>query len=220
MKNRIQLKVCGMRDHQNILDVAALSPDFMGFIFYHGSKRFVGDDFQIPSSFPKQIKKAGVFVNEEIETVLQKVMQYGLDYVQLHGDEQSIVCKKLRGRVGVIKVFLIGEDFQFSLLKPYVPFVDYFMFDTKSTSYGGSGKTFDWNLLSNYNEPVPFFLSGGLNQSNIESALRLGNSKLFAIDINSGVESSPGQKDINKVKSVLNVINSNFEHQTSNLEKS
>ena len=198
-----------MRDNQNILDVAALSPDFMGFIFYRGSKRFVGDDFQIPSSFPKQIKKVGVFVNEEIEFVLQKVKEHSLDFVQLHGDEQPIVCKKLKSKIGVIKVFLIDENFQFDSLKPYVPFVDYFLFDTKSDSYGGSGKIFDWKLLNNYNEPVPFFLSGGLNPDNIETALQFDHPKIFAIDVNSGVESSTGKKDIHKLNLILNILNTN-----------
>ena len=206
MKNGIQLKVCGMRDCQNILEVTALSPDFMGFIFYRKSKRYVGDDFQIPAMFPKQTKKVGVFVNEEIEEILQKVSSHKLDYVQLHGDEQPVFCKKLKSKVGVIKVFLIDEKFQFDSLKPYVPFVDYFLFDTRSASYGGSGKTFDWKLLNNYNEPVPFFLSGGLNLENIESALQLDNPKLFAVDINSGVESDYALKDISKIKELKSKI--------------
>ena len=210
MKNKIQLKVCGMRDHQNILDVSALVPDFMGFIFYRESKRYVGDDFQIPPSFPKSIKKVGVFVNEEIDVIIQKAVRHQLDFVQLHGDEQPLDCKKLKSKVGVINVFLIDEKFQFNSLKPYVPFVDYFLFDTKSESYGGSGKTFDWNLLNNYNEPVPFFLSGGLNPDNIKSALQLNHPKFFAFDVNSGAESKPAKKDIRKLNSIFNILNSDY----------
>jgi phosphoribosylanthranilate isomerase len=206
MKTKIQLKVCGMRDHQNILEVAALAPDFMGFIFYKDSKRFVGDDFQIPPSLPKQIKKVGVFVNEELDVVLQKAEQHTLDFVQLHGDEQPVVCKKLKSNVGVIKVFLIDENFQFNQLKSYVPFVDYFLFDTKSAGYGGSGKTFDWKLLNNYNEPVPFFLSGGLNPDNIESAIQQDHSKFFAVDVNSGVESGYAFKDKPKILNLKSKI--------------
>lgn len=199
MKKNIQLKVCGMRDHSNITGVSAIAPDFLGFIFYRGSKRFVGDDFQVPASLPEQIKRVGVFVNEEKETVLQKVAQHRLDFVQLHGDEQPVICKKLKSQVGVIKAFLVDENFRFDSLKPFVPFVDYFLFDTKSASYGGSGKTFDWKLLDQYTEPVPFFLSGGLNPDNIDEALALRHPQFFAVDVNSGVESDYAVKDISKI---------------------
>jgi phosphoribosylanthranilate isomerase len=199
MKNKIQLKVCGMRNPLNIEEVAVLAPDFMGFIFYRPSKRFVGDDFRVPASLPEQIKRVGVFVNEEMDLVLQKVAQHGLDFVQLHGEELPVVCKKLKNHVGVIKVFLVDENFQFDTLKPYVPFVDYFLFDTKSASYGGSGKKFDWKLLSRYTEPVPFFLSGGVNTDNILQALALSHPQFVAVDVNSGVESDYAVKDISKI---------------------
>jgi phosphoribosylanthranilate isomerase len=205
----LKLKVCGMRDASNIIKVASLQPDYMGFIFYEKSKRFVGNDFSIPKEFPSMIKRVGVFVNEKVDAILKLVSKHKLDFVQLHGDEIPEDCKALKqNKVGVIKVFSIDNEFDFNKTKPYQLYTDFFLFDTKSESYGGSGKSFDWNLLKKYDQEIPFFLSGGLSPDNIQNIKELKGMNLHAIDVNSGVEVAPGLKDITKVKSIKGNLNS------------
>ncbi len=206
---KLKLKICGMQDSHNISEVAALLLDYMGFIFYENSKRFVGNNFSIPSDFPKQIKRVGVFVNEKTDTILQSVNKHQLDYVQLHGGESVAQCQELNEKgIGVIKVFSIDKSFDFTDTELFQPFVDFFLFDTKSENYGGTGKSFDWTLLKNYNQHVPFFLSGGLSAENIQYINELKNMNLYALDVNSGVEISPALKDIDKVKSIKAILNS------------
>src|SRR5688572_18491407 len=170
---RLKLKVCGLLDVGNIQEVSALGPDFQGFIYYAKSPRFVGHDFQLPTTMTKRV---GVFVNETVDNILMKVEKDRLDLVQLHGDEEPIAVKKLFGKgVQVMKVFSIGGDFDFDVVKPFVPFSRFFLFDTKTTHYGGSGKTFDWALLDKYTESTPFFLSGGLSTGNIREISKIKN---------------------------------------------
>jgi phosphoribosylanthranilate isomerase len=203
----LKLKVCGMREMVNILGVALLQPDYMGFIFYEKSKRFVGSNFFIPTNFPSTTRRVGVFVNEKIDTILNLASKHKLDFVQLHGDETIEDCKTLKeNKIGVIKVFLVDNDFDFDSTKPFQPYSDYFLFDTKSENYGGSGKSFDWNLLKKYDQQIPFFLSGGLSPYNIQNMTEMKDMNLHAIDINSGVESAPGLKDIQKIKSIKNIL--------------
>jgi phosphoribosylanthranilate isomerase len=206
---KLKLKVCGMRDPQNIREVAALHPDFMGFIFYEKSKRFVGNNFSISSEFPNKIKRVGVFVNEKTEVILKLVEQHRLDFVQLHGGESVEKCESLKkNKVGVIKVFSIDKDFDFDEVNDFISCTDFFLFDTKSDGYGGSGLAFDWSMLNRYKANVPFFLSGGLSPENIAQALTLKTPNLFALDINSGVEISPGLKNIDKIKIINTILNS------------
>ncbi len=200
-----------MRGAGNIIDVAALKPDYMGFIFYEKSKRFVGNKFSIPGKFPLEIKRVGVFVNDNTEKILNVVSKHELDYVQLHGDETPTVCMTLKtNKIGVIKVFSVDTSFDFELTKPYQEYSDFFLFDTKSENYGGTGKSFDWSLLKMYNQQIPFFLSGGISIENLHSINELKGMNLHAIDVNSGVETTPGLKEMAKVKSIMNNLNSNF----------
>ena len=199
----MKLKVCGMKNHENILKVAKLSPDFMGFIFYAGSKRFVGNDFVMPEISPV-IKKVGVFVNESLQTILDKVKKYNLDLVQLHGDETAEFCDKLfqslklwRSSTRIMKAFGIDPQFNFSVLHEYENFCDYFLFDSKTNEYGGSGIGFDKDLLKNYKLSKPYFISGGVE------SVPMPNTQYpmpFAIDVNSRFETAPGIKDISKLK--------------------
>lgn len=198
-----------MRDSKNILEVASLNPDYMGFIFYEGSKRFVGSNFTIPKSLPEKVKRVGVFVNATIVNILDKVSQYKLDFVQLHGDEPVEMCKELRIKTGVIKVFRIDESFDFNSTSKFNSSVDFFLFDTKSENYGGTGQAFNWNLLKNYDQQIPFFLSGGLSIENIDQVSRLKDLNIHALDFNSQVESEPGIKDLDKLSSVFSILNSN-----------
>jgi phosphoribosylanthranilate isomerase len=203
-KNKsISLKICGMRDSKNILEVAALRPDYMGFIFYEKSPRYVGGDFAIPTGFPKTIKRVGVFVNEQVEIVKAFSIKHQLDYVQLHGHESVEECIELRQEgIGVIKVFSVDAHFDFKTTIPFENCVDYFLFDTKGKFYGGNAATFDWGLLNSYNQAVPFFLSGGLNEQNILEIKNLQEMNLHAIDVNSGVELLPGIKNTDQIKKI------------------
>lgn len=203
MNTRIKLKVCGMRQADNILNVGDLLPDYMGFIFYKKSPRYVGDDFKLPENLPLTIKKVGVFVNEKVDNVLHLVNASGIEYVQLHGDETVKECEELKSHnLKIIKVFSVDDEMTFEETKPYIGVVDYFLFDTKGKYYGGNAKRFNWQVLERYHQHVPFFLSGGLNEDNVEEALMLQNMNLHALDINSGVEESPGLKDISKIKAI------------------
>jgi phosphoribosylanthranilate isomerase len=199
--NPIRLKVCGMRDTGNMIEVAALHPDYMGFIFYRNSKRAVPLNFQIPKDFPSSVKRVGVFVNESTYVILNLVKEFSLDFVQLHGEESGRQCEELHAAdIGVIKVFGIGAAFDFKTLEPYKNVVNYFMFDTKGAEYGGTGTVFDWRMLQQYDQEVPFFLSGGISPGNIRDVAQLRGMNLHAVDVNSGVEVRPGFKDVEKIK--------------------
>ena len=200
---RPKLKICGLRSPDNIRDVAALYPDFIGFIFYERSKRYVGASFEMPAALPPTVKRVGVFVDADPAFMTATVSRYGLDFVQLHGGESVETCaiRKETG-VGVIKVFGIGAAMDFAALAPFEHVVDFFLFDTKTDGYGGSGKTFDWKLLDSYPLTTPFFLSGGLTIDHLAAIGNWHHPKLFALDFNSGVEDAPGLKSIDKIKSV------------------
>lgn len=200
----VKLKVCGMRDAENVLGVAALQPDYMGFIFYPKSPRFVGEDFQVPESFPTAIKKVGVFVNETAEKMLAIAHTLQLDYLQLHGNESVEVCATIKqAGIGVIKVFSVEDDFDFAVTKPYQSSVDFFLFDTKGKYYGGNAQVFDWTVLNRYDQQVPFFLSGGITPDNVTNIAALENMNLHALDVNSGVEIQPALKSIEKLNSFI-----------------
>lgn len=201
----MKLKICGMKYQENILDVAALSPDYMGFIFYENSPRSI--DTYIPD-IPKSIKKVGVFVNESLENVKKKAAQYNLNTVQLHGHEAPEFCRKLKNEgLEIIKVFSIRNEFDFSRLSAYEPFIDFFLFDTKGPNPGGNGFCFNWSVLQEYNSNKPYFLSGGIGVEQLESLKKFKNStaakQCYAIDINSKFELKPGLKDGIKLKNFI-----------------
>ena len=161
------LKVCGMREAANIKELAALSPDFMGFIFYPPSSRFVSTiDENTIKSIPKKIRKVGVFVNENVLKIKDIAKNFRLDVIQLHGDESPDVCMKLKSEgYVVIKAFHIASADDFSDMLDYEGTCDYFLFDTKTQGYGGSGMTFDWTFLDRYTGQTPFLLSGGIRSA-------------------------------------------------------
>lgn len=205
-----------MRDPDNIVDLAQLKPDYMGLIFYPQSKRFAGNpDKSVLSSLPDSIKLTGVFVNEKIEEIIQKVDEYDLNAVQLHGSESDLFCKQLRDmlnlrmpikKIEIIKAFGIFPGFDFNELKPFNDVVDYFLFDTKTAAHGGSGIMFDWKILDQYKGQKPYFLSGGLSPENIPEISNLGLEYLYGIDLNSKFELEPGLKDINSLKSAFELV--------------
>jgi len=199
----LKLKVCGMRDPENILEVAALAPDYMGFIFYPPSPRYVGDDFTLPAGIPSSVRRVGVFVNAGLEEIQRNVQRASLTTVQLHGDESPELCKALRASgVEVIKVFRVDEDTDFKRVVAWHGAVDFFLFDTKGQYYGGNARTFRWAVIDRYDQQTPFFLSGGITPDHIESIKELDNYNLVAIDINSGVEIRPAEKDVEKIRLV------------------
>lgn len=201
----MKVKVCGMTNLEQLQQLEAMHIDFAGMIFYPKSARFVGDKL---SHFKSQISnlklnKVGVFVNADIATIKDAVEAYGLKYVQLHGDETPQFCAAVKSFVSVIKAIRIGLDTNLDeQLKQYEDVCDYFLFDTDSKQYGGSGKRFNWEVLQNAAINKPFFLSGGIGLEDIEAVTHFQHPNLFAIDVNSKFEVAPGLKDMNKVKSL------------------
>jgi len=203
-ERKIEIKVCGMRDYENIMDIGSLLPTYLGFIFYPSSPRFVCNDFRIPQTLPSSIKRVGVFVNESKGNIISKSQWVGFDHVQLHGNESPQQCRALKAKgLKVIKVFSIHEDFNFDTTLPYKKEVDYFLFDTKGKHPGGNAKTFNWNILKLYDQEIPFFLSGGLSPENVHEITDLKNMNIHALDLNSGVEMSPGIKSKEKVEQAI-----------------
>jgi phosphoribosylanthranilate isomerase len=208
MGKNLKIKICGMREAENIREVEALCPDYMGFIFYPPSPRYVGENFSIPEDLSDSISRVGVFVNASRDTIMQEVKNHAFSFIQLHGEEPASLCAELQSEgMKVIKVFSIGEEFDFSGLEKYKPHVNYFLFDTKGKFYGGNSETFNWQVLEKYDQEIPFFLSGGLTPDNIQHTSRLHHMNLHALDINSGVEVMPGIKSVPKIEEVLKTVN-------------
>jgi len=206
----MKIKICGMKYRDNIEKVAALQPDYLGFIFYKKSKR--NFDGVIPN-IPNTIKKTGVFVNESLDFILKKVKKYNLTAIQLHGNESPELCKELKSNenVEIIKVFSVGEKFDFETIEKYEEVCDYFLFDTKGEEKGGNGVLFNWKLLNNYSSEKPYFLSGGIGLDDVQDIhefFKTDASKFcIALDLNSKFEVKPGLKNINKLESFIKKIN-------------
>ncbi len=201
----------------NVAEVAALQPDYLGFIFYEKSPRFF-DREEIPE-LPAGIKKVGVFVDASLENILEKVRKYKLNIIQLHGDESVDFCKKLKegldcarpdksDTVEIWKVFSIRDKFDFEILKPYEKIVDKFLFDTKGREKGGNGFTFNWDTLKNYPSKKPFILSGGIGLEEINSLKELLKTDLpiHDIDVNSKFEIEPGLKNISTLQKFISTM--------------
>ena len=199
-----------MKHPNNISEVAALRPDYMGFIFYEKTPRFFEDE--IPKLDPA-IKKTGVFVNASVNDILEIVKKNKLQAVQLHGGESAEFCRELQiifsgmDKMEIIKVFSVKEEFDFSIVKEFEGNVDYFLFDTKGKTRGGTGERFNWEVLKDYPSSTPFFLSGGIGLDEVEAIKQLqqdleqqGKPDVFyAIDVNSKFEKQPGIKDLEKL---------------------
>ncbi|MFT4831505.1 MAG: phosphoribosylanthranilate isomerase [Psychroserpens sp.] len=211
----VKIKVCGMKYAENMETVAHLGPDYLGFIFWEPSKRFFTGDLGI---LPSNIKKVGVFVDATIDEIIQKVLEFGLQAVQLHGKESPKFCKDLKefhttrqlGTLEIIKVFSIKDDFDFSILSGYEAVCDYYLFDTKGKLPGGNGYTFSWEVLKNYPSTKPFFLSGGIGLEEVDKIstfLQAPESQFcYAVDVNSKFELEPGVKQIEKLKTFVKLL--------------
>jgi len=206
------IKVCGMGDRDNILQLMEREiPDLMGLIFYEKSPRKIDGKATDPGFYQElPIPKVGVFVDEEIKQIVQKINDFGLDYVQLHGSESAEFITKLKRQssVKIIKVFRIGTKVDWQELKPFEALVDIFLFDTHTKKFGGSGIKFDWAVLEEYPLQKGFLLSGGVDEKSVETieALALKMPKLLGVDINSRFETAPGRKNIDKVRKFIKKI--------------
>ena len=223
----MKIKVCGMRDTENISELVKLKPDYIGFIFYGKSKRFVAKFPKI--EIPSKIKKVGVFVNENIDEVIEIVEKNKLDAIQLHGSETPEYCKDLRncltkpsrsevtersrsdnsGEVistplnhpfEIFKAFSVDDNFNFEKTKVYEKACNYFLFDTKGKDYGGNGVKFNWQILDNYKGETPFLLSGGISKVDAAEIKNVSHKAFAGVDINSGFEIEPGLKNIANIK--------------------
>src|SRR5215470_9454872 len=196
----MNIKVCGMKYPENIVALSKLPIQMIGLIFYKKSPRYV-EELNIKTvKLPQYIQLVGVFVDEVLKNISNTIIQYDINVVQLHGKESPQLCKELKKQgVIVIKAFPIEEAEDLSLCSSYENICDYFLFDKKTSHYGGSGKKFDWRILSTYRRKTPFFLSGGIDKNDIEAIKQLKNHQLYGIDLNSQFEIKPGLKDINKL---------------------
>ena len=202
------VKVCGMREPGNIEKVAQLGVDMMGFIFYPKSPRFASQSVARTAA-DKNVCRVGVFVNESVELISDKILQFDLDAVQLHGNESRELCEQLHeqnGLLKVIKAISVSTVRDIQKYKEYVGAVDYFLFDTKCKTVGGSGQQFDWQVLENYDGDVPFILSGGIGPEDVERVRNFHHPKCIGIDLNSKFEMEPGLKDVEKLKTFLENI--------------
>ena len=207
-----KLKVCGLTQLFQIQELISMNIDFLGFIFYEKSPRYVLNYLSLKEiSEIKHSGKVGVFVNESIKAIVEIASEAQLDIIQLHGDEDDRFILKLRQLIGeniqIIKVIRIGNQTAEELQKTInqQPLTNnYLLFDTDSQAFGGTGKTFDWNILNEIEIPIPYFLSGGISLENIHQ-LKSINHQPFALDINSKFEFEPGNKDLEKIKKFINL---------------
>ncbi len=201
----LKVKVCGMKSSEEIQELIDSSLiDYIGFIFYPKSLRYITEVPKLDGKF----KRVGVFVNEELETIQAKINSYTLDVLQLHGNESVSEVKQLKEVIQkpIFKAFGIDERFDFKICTSYEPYVDAFLFDTKTEKYGGSGKQFDWSILQNYKGEKPFVLSGGLDEKALNELKNYSFRKMVGVDLNSKFELSPGQKDTKRIIQTIKQI--------------
>jgi phosphoribosylanthranilate isomerase len=205
----LKIKICGMREPENIMKVADIKPDMIGFIFYPGSPRYAGETLKPENLIylPEQIKRVGVFVNSDPETIKLAIRKYSLNLVQLHGDETPETCQMLdETGISIIKAFNIKDREDFRLFEKYINCSKYFLFDASTSKYGGSGRKFEWELLDNYDLGHPFILSGGIAPDDDSNIKRISNPSFYGIDLNSRFEVRPGLKDVEKLKLFISGI--------------
>ena len=209
----LKLKVCGLTQLTQIQELISLNTDFLGFIFYEKSPRFVLNHLSLEEiSEINHQGKVGVFVNESIEKIAEITEKAKLSFIQLHGDEDEKFILQLRQILGniikIIKVIRIGNQ-SFDELQKTInqqpSTVNYLLFDTDSKAFGGTGKTFDWQILNEIEIPIPYFLSGGISLENIHQLSTINHQPL-ALDINSKFETEPGIKDLEKIKTFKSLL--------------
>ncbi|PXV64471.1 phosphoribosylanthranilate isomerase [Dysgonomonas alginatilytica] len=206
----MKIKVCGMKNPENILALAKLPIDYMGLIFYPKSPRYIQSlDSSVLNILPDNIDRVGVFVNENIESVLEQINKYKLSVVQLHGSEPIEYCSAIRAEypnLTLLKAFNISEEADFFATKEYENVCDFLLFDTKTPQHGGSGIKFDWSILNQYKGKLPFFLSGGISIEDVKAIKDISHPKLYALDLNSKFELEPGLKNIELLEQFINQL--------------
>ena len=199
------IKVCGMRDVDNIIQAGMAGMDWMGMIFWQKSARYV-DNPDTAKAIPEGVKKVGVFVNELPENIVEKADKYSLDIIQLHGSEEVDTIRELRLRLHdkvFVKAISVSQTEDIRLAEMYDKEVDYLLFDTKCKSVGGSGRQFEWSILQNYKGDTPFLLSGGIGPDDAENVKAFKHPMMAGIDLNSKFELSPGLKDVEKLSAFI-----------------
>jgi len=196
------IKVCGLVDQENHTALSVEGLDMIGINFYEPSKRYIAD--RELDKLDGQ-ERVGVFVQATLDNIITARDHHQLDYAQLHGDESVAFCQAVQEVIKIIKVFRVSEDFDWEATGPY-SFADYFLFDTYTKDYGGSGKRFDWSELSNYKGKTPFLLSGGIGPEDVERIKAVAHPKFVGVDINSGFESAPGIKNEEEVKHLISAL--------------
>ena len=205
----LEIKVCGMREALNLKELIALRPNYLGFIFYPKSPRYVGDNWPLAhiNQVPESIERVGVFVNENIGHILSLCNKYNIKTVQLHGHETPRFCIQLQRKgYKVFKAFQVDDDTSIDEILAYKGKCDCFLYDTKNKSLGGSGQKFNWDKLKELNEAGPFLLSGGITTDDAETIKRLEFSNLIGVDINSKFEIKPALKNIELLKKFIDNI--------------
>lgn len=200
------IKVCGMTEAENIRNVEQQGVDMIGFIFYPNSPRYLR---KMPGYLPVHAKRVGVFVNESRENILMYACRFGLDYIQLHGTESPEYCYSLQANgLCLIKAFSISRAEDLLVTSAYNGLCDYYLFDTQTPGYGGSGSRFDWNLLHRYSDPTPFLLSGGIHPYSAKAIQEFRHSRFAGIDLNSRFETAPGIKEVGRIETFLRELKS------------
>lgn len=216
------IKVCGLKEPENIKKILKASPDLVGFIFYQKSPRMVNEQ-ELSSWIEENVelfgetKRVGVFVDSKIDYVLNAIHDFQLDYIQLHGTESPEYCREIMDywnfssirKAEIIKAFPVDENFDFSMTDIYSGICSYYLFDTKTPKHGGSGEKFDWKVLGQYSGDTPFLLSGGIAPEDAETLVKLKFSKMAGVDINSRFESAPGVKNAEEVADFISIIKNN-----------
>lgn len=215
MESQFQVKVCGLTKLNQIKELIDLKVDFLGFIFYEKSPRYVLNHLSLEQiSEINHQAKVGVFVNEDLEKIIEISGQADLNFIQLHGDETeefiSELRQKLNLKIGIIKVIRVGNEiekvFDYAQTDNYGQTnINYLLFDTDSKGFGGTGKTFDWNILNDIEIPIPYFLSGGISLENVRDLKNI-NQQPIALDINSKFEIEAGNKDLEKIKEFIKLL--------------
>jgi phosphoribosylanthranilate isomerase len=217
------IKVCGMRDAENIREVKTLDIDWMGFIFWQDSPRYVQQissragiiaDYSSLQELETLPKRVGVFVDDMPQNIVTRVVNYELDIVQLHGSESPVMIDNLRRTldpdihpgIQIMKALSIASEEDLKRYQDYVGHVDYFLFDTKTPLVGGSGKQFDWSILEDYDGDVPFLLSGGIGPDDVARVKAFHHPKMLGIDLNSRFETAPAVKDVEQLRSFVNEL--------------
>jgi len=212
----MKIKVCGNKFPENIRAVDALQPDYIGFIFYEKTERKANlnvSDF-IETLASVKAEKVGVFVNHNIQALTDICQTLGIKTLQLHGLETPEYCKQLKdGGFRIIKALPVNQASDFSFTNIYKDVADYFLFDTATSNFGGSGIKFNWDWLQSYTLNIPFFLAGGISENAVDSILSIRHPLFYGADVNSRFEISPGLKDIQKVKNFIQQLrNKNTKH--------